>query len=293
MKYRVCFLIITSLFLHQANAAASKTTGRRRVREQGATPGPLFGFGQNIIDKGQFITASYFEQTGGLDILAFEFDPFVLYGITDRASFLVEFNVPWTIMPGVSSFGISNLFLQGEYALYYKHDEDYGNAYNMWTIVGNIAPPVAKDDTVGRQTMSFFLGTTTSHNSERWYAYASTGVFFSLRRKDHYQYGSYLAYEFGLGFPLITATHAFLSLIFEMNGRYQHPDTLRGVTVPDTGFNRIFFGPIIYFWYHGLTIEAGFQNSITARAFGQQPLADTRIGLYIAYAPGHRHSKQD
>lgn len=121
-------------------------------------PAALFGFGGNIIDKGEvqlYLFADYFN---GKKKIVSDVIPSVLFGITDDWS--VFFNAPFTpIMKDGHhrSSGLEDFFIQLEYAFYNKSTKTY---VDQATLVANITYPtgsVHKNPPTGFGAPSLFF----------------------------------------------------------------------------------------------------------------------------------------
>jgi hypothetical protein len=247
-------------------------------------PGPLFCFGQNIVDKNDLLLIEdyFYQQISGLkyNILTSS----ILYGITDNLSVL--FNVPIIVdsrQGDCKSAGLSDIFVQGEYAFFNYGQETY---YNQATIVAAMSLPTgsnSKTPQLGLGSPSFFIGATASHTSIKWYAFCSLGGLFTTSSWNIKQ-GNQLFYEAGLGYNLGYKTKKWLLTgILELSSLYAQPDKIDGFFDNNTRSNVIFFGPLLFFSYKCITLQAGFQGAIFQDIKDNQHKENLRTALEIAF----------
>ena len=253
-----------------------------QIAQQIDIPGPLFGFGQNILNQNQFVVTNYFEAVEGFNDEFWAWDPGVLYGVTDRASLLVQIPIlsAHSHLDRSRLIGLGDIIIQGEYALYSQIGED---VRNQMTGIAAFIAPTAKVGVAGaldRPTSGFFLGSTVSHTSLRSYVYGATGLLMSLK-KNSVDYGNIFLFEMGLGLPIWYTDKSFLSILFEFNGRYSSKDRVNDQLMINGGA-RAFFGPILHWVYKTFTFQIGFQQVVMQRRFGQDPL-DYRVGFFFSF----------
>lgn len=141
-------------------------------------PGPLFCFGQNIVDKGDIQVFAWVSCIKGRTGNFREVLPNVLYGITDDLSLFT--GMPIDSASRLNNFhphALEDLFVQFEYAFYNK---DTPTAANQATFVTNITIPTRASRSNFSNSLSsrpsFFLGATVNHMSRDWYAFLSPGA---------------------------------------------------------------------------------------------------------------------
>ena len=176
-------------------------------------PGPLFGFGQNIIDAKDlqiFVAPNKF---GGHDFHYSEILTYALYGITDylsiflavpvalnrtiignqsttRSRFFNDLKQPngpfFPVTPATTttkSSGLEDISLQLEYAYYNKKTL---TSEFQTTVVATIFFPTGsafKLPPTGYGATAFFFGTTVNYQSLFWYVYASIGGIKTTKKK--------------------------------------------------------------------------------------------------------------
>jgi len=114
-------------------------------------PGPLLGFGERVIEKGQkqvFLFVDYFK---GVNKYASDLVPTFLYAFADKAS--VSLNVPIAATfkeEGARSSGFEDMFLQVEYAFYQDQTSCFSE---QATLVGDISFPTGSSKKIPLQVL--------------------------------------------------------------------------------------------------------------------------------------------
>lgn len=147
-------------------------------------PGPLFGFGQNIVDQYDLQLFTYGMFNHGNNVNIDDIVPTLLYGIRNDLSLFIY--VPWSKnqIDSRSSSGISDLLVQLEYALYEKEKE---TASDQITLVSNVTFPTGsfqKDPPTGLDKASLFFGYTASSLGVTWYSFQATGIIVPIGNKE-------------------------------------------------------------------------------------------------------------
>lgn len=227
-------------------------------------PSPLFSFGQNIVDKNEFLLVETFDYSKGHHEQFFFLINSLLYGINDRISLL--FNVPTFPHQKECTFhskGIGDISAQLE-GIVYLRESPY--VIDSITLVGNIQIPtgsVEKKPITGVGTDSFFFGATASHTSPEWYLFTSQGFNIPLRHDKNTKVGNQFFYEFGIGLNLANpGGHSILLGLLELNGIKAFNSTKNIISTMVNPGNVIFFGPSLYLSTRHLVLQAGIQFPI-------------------------------
>lgn len=247
-------------------------------------PGPLFGFGQTIVDENDFLLLEeyYYQQAGSLKYNVLHSS--LLYGITDNLS--VYFNVPVILSSkqnNCKSAGVSDIFIQGEYAWFNYSKETY---CNQATIVAAMSLPtgsISKIPQLGLGSPSFFIGATANHTSIKWYVFGALGGLLTTSCWNTKQ-GNQLFYEGGLGYNLgyKTATY-ILTGILELNGFSSQKNKINSFFDEDSGGNVIFFGPILFFSYKHINLQCGIQGALFQHVHGNQEKNNFRAAMEVGF----------
>lgn len=239
-------------------------------------PGPLFSFGQNIIDKGDFQTYTYLDQLKGINKNIIEVSPSFLYGISD--SFSVFGYFPFAVTNKLNnncSSGIEDMYVQFEYAFYLKEKETF---MNQATIVGSILFPtgsIQKNPPTGFGTTSVFLGTTISHLAIDWYYFSSLGI--EIIPNQQNKLGSKnILFEGGIGRNIAYSSDKWLLMwLLELNFFHSENNSLNNFRFIKYGSESLFIGPSLFFSTQKLIVQAGiafpiyqkFNNQINKNDF--------------------------
>jgi hypothetical protein len=221
-------------------------------------PGPVFCFGQNIVDKGDI------QVLGDLNVGElrnrdfFVFVPAMLWGFSDT------FSLYWGVPTVFEKFRhqstdtiLDGAFVQGEIVCYTKETSYYTNQItavaNAVVSSGNIDPrlPLNIDST------SIFLGATASHLATEWYCFTSPGIVWSINNTNQNRFGVNVLYQAGFGHNLgYSSGRWLLTGMIEFFGKfiYQNQDTNENLV---NRANVIFMGPSLWFATQHLAIDIG------------------------------------
>ncbi len=209
-------------------------------------PGPLVGFGQNILDKHETQLTLSASDYAGIDKHFIDLTPSVVYGITDKLS--VSVNVPYaaSFKTGPDhSTGFEDASTQVEYAVYNKSTSRFED---QATLLGGISVPTGstqKMPQTGLGSPSFFLGTTFDRTYVKWFVFAAPGAELTTN-DDGTQFGNNYLYQMGFGKNITNVNGWILAWMTEVDGTYTQKDVINGITDPDSGGNVIYATPS--FW---------------------------------------------
>lgn len=220
-------------------------------------PGPLFCFGQNIIDKNDlqfFLSTDYVK---GKATKFTEFTPALLYGINDKFSLFITLPIMHHLTVNNKKLsGLENITLQLEYGIFEK-DKKY--ATHQATLVANILLPVnthINNPLTNNGTPSFFLGFTASHLAIKWYVYTSCGITFPLPRHHIKQKNQYL-YQYGVGRNLGNLPGWIFTGMIEFFGFYSPGNKITNNLTKNMRGNIFFIGPSLWISSKRLILQAG------------------------------------
>lgn len=206
-------------------------------------PGPLVGFGENIVKQGQAQLFVFADAFLGKNSYLTDVIPSLLYGIRDDLSLFL--NVPAS--PGNKSrnqrsSGLEDLFAQGEYAFYTKVGSQ---TTDQATVVANVAFPTgssSKMPPTGFGSTSFFLGATFNHTGIDWFVFTSPGAILTTSHHGT-QFGDQLLYQFGFGRDFPSPSGWIVAWMVECDGLYAWKNRIKGTVDPNSGGNIIFLTP--------------------------------------------------
>lgn len=245
-------------------------------------PGPLFSFGQNIVDKNDFQIFSFIEHLKGKNKQFDEVTPISLYGITDNVSLYIGLPIAIKLKQNnFSSSGIEDLIVELEYAFYNKETIRY---QNQATLVANIGFPTGSDiknPHTGYGSPSFFLGLTASHMAIEWYTFLSAGVTIPTPHKNTH-FGNQFYYQFGFGKNIAYKSEKWiLTWMIEFNGTDNRLNQIRNPLNPNLGGNTFTIGPSLWFSTQKLIIQAGIAIPLVHNPLGNQNINDYFVAVDI------------
>lgn len=221
-------------------------------------PGPLFGFGQNILDKGDIQAFLYtnFQQGGNNSFT--RCIPSILYGISDTCSLNV--GTPIALRFRINndhSSGFEDIFAQLEYAFFNQDGASYAN---QATIVANITFPTGSSGKIsptGSGTPGFFLGLTANHMTPDWYLYTSSGVILTTSDSTHEASSDFL-FQWGICRNIYyVPSERIISCMIELFGAYGSGETIRFVG-KSFGGKSLYLGPSLWFSTPRFIMQVGF-----------------------------------
>jgi len=258
-------------------------------------PGPLFSFGQNIIDKGQKQFFALIDDYGGTKRYEFDVVPSILYGISD--DFSIFFNAPYGSALRMNenySSGWEDLFLQFEWAFYTKTRKYYGH---QATLVANVTFPtgsIKKHPETGYGAPAYFLGATFSHLAVDWYFFTSEGVVIprpaagdrSTGKPPSFfvtQFGKDYQYQLGFGRNIPSPPGWIYLWMVEIDGEFAERNKINGVIDPNSGGNTIYILPSIWISNKDLLFQLGIGYPVVQNLYGNQPKFKYQLGFNLGW----------
>lgn len=243
-------------------------------------PGPLIGFGQNIVDKGDFQAFVYPDDLKGHKKNFSEMIPSILYGITDKSSIFVVFPAALSFrLNNQKSRGPEDFFAQLEYVVWSKETKI---TVDQITLVHNITFPTGspyKIPPTGFGAPSFFLGFTASHTATDWYYFGSAGSILTTSHRST-KFGKQVLYQLGLSKNIWYESNKYtFNWIIELDGLYKQRNKILGVIDKNSGGNQIFLGPSLWFSTKKLIVQGGISWVIYQHLFGKQ----NKDIVYVAF----------
>lgn len=271
-------MIVSSFIVHEALQAKESDEGPPRPKVGNFAvrgtmqPGPLLGFGQNIIDKHDCLGIVFPSWFFGKKKSFVEVLPYILYGILDDLSVLLAFPTAARFSyDGHHSSGSEDIFLQFEYAPYSHHGR---TATNQISLVGAIYLPSGnecKNPATGFGSPSFFLGVVAEHLAIEWYAYTSYGALLTTSHDNHTKSGNQFFYQAGFGKNIAYCPERWTFMwMVEANGMYEQKDRVNGIVDQNSGFNMILVGPSLWFSTERIFLQFGAAAVAHQHFFGNQ-----------------------
>lgn len=206
-------------------------------------PAALFGFGGNIIDKGEVQTYYFVDYFKGNKRVVTDIIPGGLFGVNDDWSLFFNFPLAPLMQDGYQkSRGLEDFFVQLEYAFYNKQTWTYTDEA---TIVVNTTLPIGsckKNPPTGFGAPSFFVGATYYRTWVEWIAFTALGSI--LTTAEHRtKFGDQFLYQFGFGRNIPSPPERIYAWILEVDGQYSRKNRINGCLDRDSGGNYIFVTP--------------------------------------------------
>lgn len=247
-------------------------------------PAALFGFGGNIIDKGEVQFYFFADEFIGKKKTTIDLIPSVLFGVTDEWS--IFFNTPFTPLlkdSPYSSRGLEDFFVQFEYAFYNKSTLDY---VDQATLVTNITFPTGsarKIPPTGFGSPSFFLGGTYYRTWVDWFVFTSHGAV--LTTSEHgTKIGDQFLYQMGFGRNFSSPEGWIYAAMMEVDGQYNKKNRIKGEIDKNSGGNVIYVTPSLWISSKEMLIQLGISLPVYQNVFGHQNKFDYALNLNFGWS---------
>lgn len=247
-------------------------------------PAALFGFGGNVIEKGEVQLFFFADEFIGKNKIISDLIPGVLFGITDE--WTIFFNFPFTpiLKDGCSkSNGLEDFFVQLEYAFYVKTTCD---SVDQATILGNITFPtgsVHRNPATGFGSPTFFIGGTYFHTMVDWVLFTAHGALLTQCERGT-KYGDQFFYQFGIGRNLPSPCGWIYAWMIELDGQYNKKNRIDGFIDNNSGGNIIFVTPSLWFSTRELILQFGVSLPVNQNLFGNQRKISYGFNFNIAWS---------
>jgi hypothetical protein len=249
-------------------------------------PGPLFGFGQTIVDKGDVQVYLFIDYFKGKLITIESYEPSILCGISDSLALLIGVPEFAKVKNGANqSAGAGDFFAQFEYA-FYKRDTLYDGTQT--TIVGNMTFPsgsVTKNPPTGFGSVSFFLGGTAEYMDFNWYYFGALGATITTPAHHEIQFANIYFYQLGISRNISYGSNKWIfNVMLEIDGIYtDHMIGANGVTTANSGGHTLYIGPSLWWSTQQLLIQGGVAYPVVQHLFGRQNKIDFQFSLNMAW----------
>lgn len=247
-------------------------------------PAALFGFGGNMIDKGEVQLYLFADTFIGKKKTTTDVIPSVLFGITDEWS--IFFNTPFTplLRDGRhKSSGLEDFFIQLEYAFYNKSTSTY---IDQATLVSNITFPtgsIHKHPPTGFGSPSLFLGGTYYRTWVDWFVFTSDGAV--LTGSDHRtKFGDQFLYQMGFGRNVSSPKGWIYAWMVEVDGQYNKKNRIDGIIDDNSGGNVVYVTPSIWISSKKMLLQFGVSLPVNQNLFGKQNKFDYAFNFNFAWS---------
>lgn len=247
-------------------------------------PGPLVGFGQNMLDQHDLQFFTYIDNISGNKKEVTRIIPTALYGIRDNFSLYVELPIVAKYqLDDAKSHGVQYLLGQLEYAFYDKVAQELTEQI---TAVVNMTFPISSNcqiPYIGFGSSTFFLGFTASRVSPSWYYFISSGATVTTECEKT-KFGNQYLYQAGLSRNIAGISDKLIcNVTLELDGMYAERNTIVGVINQNSGGNTITLGPSIWVSTSHWIFQCGIAWYVYQNLFGIQNKNDYYIAVDIGY----------
>lgn len=273
VKWRYLFNILS--FFFSINCIASTSDDPPHIGNfslpYSQQPGPLVGFGENILAKNQTQLFMFADDFMAVNEHFIDVIPSVIYGLSDSASVFV--NIPYAASYKQNnnySTGFEDAFIQLEYAFYTKGASDH---IDQATVVFNQTFPTGstiKNPPTGFGVPSYFLGFTYNRTYIHWFAFTSYGADFTTTTHDGTKFGNSYLYQFGFGRDIAESNKWLFAWMVEGDGTFTEQSKINGVINHSSGGNIVYMTPSIWISSEKLIFQFGAGYPITQHFFGIQ-----------------------
>lgn len=247
-------------------------------------PAALFGFGGNIIDKGEVQFYFFYDDFEGKQKALIETIPNIVYGITSNFSILLAYPFTPLIQDGYDrSSGLEDFFVQFEYAFYNKSTFTY---VDQATILWNVSAPtgsIHKTPPTGFGAPTLFIGGTYYRTWVDWFVFTDQGALFTSSHRG-IKVGDQFLYQFGLGRNVQSPKGYIYAWMVELDGQYSAKNHMCGATDPNSGGNVIYLTPSIWVSSKHFLIQFGFSFPVHQHLFGQQRKFNYALNVNCAWS---------
>ncbi len=266
--------------------------------------GPLFGFGQNILDAKDLQTFVSPNKLGGHNFHFSELLIYPIYAFTDYLSVFLAFPVAinkteisnesttksrffknTTSTPSIAkSSGFEDMFLQVEYAYF---DKKTLTTECQCTLVGAIFFPTGsakKNPPTGNGSPAFFVGTTAMYQAQFLYVFTSFGGQ-KTTKKNGARFGSSFLYQCGVEGVIGTLDEKkwLFAWLIEVFGIRSWKDVISNQVNPNSGGNTVFIAPSLWISSNHLILQLGVGAPFFQKLNGIQNKTSYFLAANIAW----------
>lgn len=270
--FRIIFFVIISYFGIVFTEDVQQLKLGNFALPSSQQPGPLVGFGQNMLDKGDLQLFNFIDYLHGCNKNFSQIIPTLLYGFTTDLSLYLQLPIATKFQENNDLYrGPSEALMQLEYSFFNRSTE---TTLNQISVVANVAFSFEsgfKSIRKGQATTNLFLGFTASHMGTDWYPFASLGVIYAVPESKKTKYGNQVLYECGLSRNISYKEDGYIfNWMIELDGFYEQQDKECGACNPNSGSNTILFGPSLWFSTKHFSIQGGISGVIYEKLQGKQ-----------------------
>lgn len=281
LKWCAIIMMGTSSIMMSKPLDGVKTTHGNLALPTSQQPGPLFSFGQNIVDEQDVLVYEYVNYINAQNRKITQSVTSLLYGLSEHASLFISIPVMTGSVYTKHVRGMQDIIVQGEYAWYTYSSEQ---REFMATLVANISFPTAKNNAIlplGLGSIGFFAGITASYTGATWYAFTSYGVGLPTKGEGITVSKQFL-YQMGIGYNIDSQASDYIALLMlEMDGIYNEKDKMH--LVHHRSGNSFFIIPSLWFSTERFTAQFGYAGLITPQDDSAGNKEHYRLLAYVGW----------
>ena len=247
-------------------------------------PATLFGFGGNIIDKGETQLVFFADEFVGKRRKTIDLVPNIIYGIDDNLTLLVAFPFAAYLRDTCyRSSGPEDFLVQLEYACYNASIFCYTD---QATILAGVTAPTGsthKRPNTGLGSPSLFLGGTYYHMSVDWFWFGAPGALITTSY-HRTQFGNQYLYQLGVGRNIPSPEGWIYAWMLEADGLYSTKNKIRGTRDPNSGGNVIYITPSLWISSKDIAIQFGVSLPVHQHLNGSQRKFDYALNFNFAWS---------
>lgn len=247
-------------------------------------PTGLFGFGGNIIDKGEIQVSLFADDYEGKRKRTSDVIPSLLFGVADDLSILFNVPVAPEFRSGCNrSRGFEDIITQLEWSFYANSTYCY---QDQGTLVGAVTFPtgsVHKNPPTGFGAPSLFLGMTYYRTYVEWVFFTSNGAFFPFSH-NRTQIGTQFLYQGGVSRTIPSPEGWIYALMLEFDGLYSQKNRIRGKSDRNSGGNVLYAVPSFLASSKYFLIQFGATIPVNQNLYGRQEKFDWGAAIYLSWS---------
>lgn len=241
-------------------------------------PRPLFSFGQNIVEEGDFLANDTITFLPGKRRSEFVNSFTFLYGFTDYFHAFVCIPAPvYRKVDTIKATKIGDINIQAEYQFFERETVTsaakatiYANIFTPTGILVEPSPVNFSRYAILYDFAAALLGTIWCYTAIDWYGFAALANLFPFKNKDIHL-GQNFFFQSGIGHNLSIYDDKILFLLLEFYiVRNQH-NLISSARDPNSGGLTLFLGPSFWYSTERIIFQVGIDIPFYQKLNGDQP----------------------
>lgn len=253
-------------------------------------PRPLFSFGQNMVDQGDFLASEVMVFMPGNRRSEFVNAVTFLYGFTDYFHAFVCIPGPvYRKVDTIKATKLGNINIQAEYQFMQKETTTsalkatvYANIFTSTGILVEPSPVNFSHYEINNAIGAFLLGTIWYYTAIDWYGFMAVANLFPFKKND-IQLGQNFFFQSGIGHNLGIYDDKILFLLLEFYiVRNQH-NIVSGLRDINSGGITMFLGPSFWYSTERIIFQTGIDIPVLQKLNGDQPKSTFYGSIALTY----------